>query len=184
MNPTVEDEVTTLAYLGWVLQNAGFETKLIVPGEKTDQAYEQLWVHYGSDAKGRDLVVQLLFMEEMVQGYQQESAQSVNSSYGQHLQFLMTLPVTDLSERLADLDQLLATLNRLSPLGLFGYHPQEGVFYRHTQVINRKEPDPRLIAEIIESVGFVVERFLPAFDSLLAGEALPRILASLQTKGN
>ncbi|PKL75636.1 MAG: hypothetical protein CVV27_14360 [Candidatus Melainabacteria bacterium HGW-Melainabacteria-1] len=184
MKPSVQDDVTTLAYLGWVLQNAGFETHLIAANELANQAFEQLLVHYGTDAQGRELVIRLLFMEELVQSYQQESGQSLPASYGTHLQFLINFATPGLDGRQPDLDRLLATLNRLSPLGLFGTHQQDGLFYRYTLVLNRKEPDPRLIAEIIESTGFIAERFMPAFDRLGAGEPVQNILASLEPKGS
>lgn len=179
---TVKEEVSLLSYLGWVLENSGFQTRWVAADELKDLPFEQLLVVYGQDAMHRDLVIRMLHTDEMIAAAFAASQQTAPTAYAASLQFMLRLPFQNMpkSEQVTALDRLLASINRFSPLGNFGFNKNDGLFFRYVYLFHPDTLDPRVIVDLIESVGFATERFSPLIEALLTGQrSLENLLASL-----
>jgi hypothetical protein len=85
------------------------------------------------------------------------------------LQFFVTLPVEIKAEHKSGLLELLAALNRFLAIGHFGWSGQEGVYYRYCLMSRQKEIDSVLLVEIMQMIGFIVNKFSPEISKMAQG---------------
>lgn len=185
MSTAISEEVSNLAYLGWVLQESGFETAFIEATAHPEQPYEQLLVHSRKDKQGQPVTVRLVFAEDLVRPIYRQAGQPVPETYSAMLQFTIWLPELRQfpADRLADLDMLLNTLNQRASYGVFAYNVTDGVHYRHTLALPQADPDARLVAEIISGLAYQSLRFQSHLQALAKGLApLELILKKIRTQ--
>lgn len=166
-----ETEPSTLAYLGWVLEESGFKTRLREADAK--QPYEDLLVLARQDAQGRELTVRLVFAEELVQAlYQAAHKNQTPQSYASLLQFTLWFPHLGQipAARYAEMDELLNLINEQLTFGVLGHNPSDQLHLHHHFMLHAEEADPRLVAEIISAMGFMAEKYGTLLENWLRGQ--------------
>ncbi|PIQ23795.1 hypothetical protein COW36_16855 [bacterium (Candidatus Blackallbacteria) CG17_big_fil_post_rev_8_21_14_2_50_48_46] len=185
MNSVISEDVSNLAYLGWVLQESGFETAFIEADAHPEQPYEQLLVHSRQDKQGQPVTVRLLFAEDVLRAIYRQAGQDIPESHSAMLQFTIWLPELRQfpAERMAELDQLLNALNQQTSYGVFAFNSLDGIHFRHTLAVPQEDPDARLVAEVISGLAFQSLRFQPHLQALAKGQApLATILKKVQSQ--
>ena len=174
--------ITPLSYLGWALQENGFQVVYAAPD--AELGYEQLLVIWGQDKKGRDLILKLVFAEDIASFFSQKAGKTLSQDYGYILQFLLVLPL-ELNQPVLkpELAHLLGVLNRVSPLGSFGFNQAEGVFLKYSLVLPSKEMNLKLIADILETLGLTAKKYISYLDAYFSGKyQVDSILQSIEKK--
>jgi hypothetical protein len=154
-------EISTLAYLGYVLESSGFATRL-----ETRDGLEELWVVAGGEP-GAELSVRLLLADALAAQLAQAAQKSLPTSYGTLLQ--LTLWVLPELPNAPDLAHLLNVVNQGLPFGVLSHTAADGLHLRHGFFLPAEQPEPRLIAEMIAALGWLGVKYRDLFTRWQAG---------------
>lgn len=114
------------------LSEKGLDSQILQKNQ--DNSVNQLLMAIVNDPKTP--ILQMMFVDDIFESSGTKSP--VNSSI---LQFFVTIPFKVQDKLILDVYKILAVLNRVVPLGHFGQTEEDGVYFRHTFLVNPNSPD-------------------------------------------
>lgn len=173
--------VTTLDYLGWALQETGYQTDLI-ESDKGNHPYQELLVMLDPEAAGAEAVARLLIAEDMLPGEPDSDIRTLR------LQLAWPLPIPK-SAQMPELAHLLGVINRFMPLGSLSCNVSEGVVWKDSQPSAGANFPPPLVVEMLELLSDLIARWRPPLAGFLEGRltfaaALSAIETPKRNKGD
>jgi hypothetical protein len=178
-----QEGLSPLAYLGYVLDKAGIQASFTPADIQAQRLADQLFVVGGQDKKGDDLILKLLYSEEIATALLKQSGQSLKTNAGSILQFLFLYPHPIDPRLIPDLQHLCIILNRQTPLGYFGANPGDGLFLNYKHIGETAMIEPGLAIRIITTLTGTYTYFQKPLEACLKGEKpLKLILKDLETR--
>ncbi len=160
-----KEGLSPLAYFGYVFDQAEIEASF-VPADGTIPV-DQLLVRSGQDIHGDDLIIKILFAEDVAQSLAQKTKQTITPAPGSTLQFLLLNPLKLERSQIPDLQHLSGVLNRLSLLGYFGAHVQDGWSLSYQLMGHTRLFEPSLLVRVLNGLSGNYRYFQPYFDACL-----------------
>lgn len=155
--------LSTLDYLGWALQETGYQTDLIAPDTHPEHPYPQLLVMLDPEVIGTEAVVRLFLAEDLLP--EQTEAKGI-----QTLRLFLNWPLPrPQPAQMAELAHLVGVLNRLLPLGTLSCNAAEGVVFQDSQPGTEASVSPPLVVEMLELLSDLVARWRPPLRAFLDG---------------
>lgn len=183
---TEPETLSPLQLLQGVLHYVEIETLL---SEAEPEAYPQLLAVVGQDVQARELMLQVVVQEDIVQAAQSAQQLSVDqaeaSAESLTLQFMLRLPFALPADPPADWQRLLLLFNRFALLGQWGWGPEDGFFVRYCLLQSREHPEDeaRTWVEVVEQLLFGAQRLAPLLEGYLSQEfSLAEIEQQLQAR--
>lgn len=125
---------------------------------------ERLFVVFDQDEKGRDQILQLVFINDMLN----LSDQPDEPDDMFLLQFTLELPFRVQESALAEVARLLLALNRVIPVGALGLaEPERQVYFNYVLSCSDREVEDVVAANIVG----IVEFYIPSFAVLIEAVA-------------
>lgn len=156
--------VNTLKKYGTVFGLVNIET-LYKPVDD-NHAVEQLLCSLGQDYKNRDLVLQLMYTEDVIQAMGIEIDPEESST----LQFSSLLPLQASEETLSHVHELLAMLNRLLPIGGFGVDAENKIYFRYNLLNPDRVFHQAVLLEVYSMTRHFLLRLIPAIEFVIEGK--------------
>lgn len=120
MTATLE---TPLHYLQTALNHVDFPTELLTQ-DPEKQPYEQLLVAVGEDSQGQEMIVQLTYLNDIVQAAARQANTELDQDPAYILQFALILPQENIEPHLPELAYFCLVLNRYLPIGMWMGRPR------------------------------------------------------------
>lgn len=143
------------------LADKGMDSQVLPKNE--ENAVNQLLMAVVNDPNTP--VLQMMFVDDI---FESSGAKSpVTSSI---LQFFVTIPFKIKEENILDVYKILAVLNRVVPLGHFGQTEEDGVYFRHTFLVDANKIDLGAIEESSRMSIFFISNFYQNIIDLGSGK--------------
>ena len=175
----IPKELSPLSQLEEILKKENREVFLMTPTEKG--ATERLFISLGQDKKARDYVLQLCFVNDLAKA----SGMSEEPEDAILLQFLAALPFQTKAECASEVSRLLFSVNRILPLGAFGFDEKAGiVYFQYVLVSDVREITEKVFKEVISMTEFAIDTFCLTIEAAGEGQKdYDQLLEELKEKG-
>jgi hypothetical protein len=171
------NEPTPFTRIQQGLQARDFKTRLL-PVSAGNQV-ERLFVIFGRDEQNRDYVLQLMFINDMLN----IAGQRDQPGDAYLLQFALEFPFrVGEKELFSDLARLLLTMNRILPSGALGLdETAHTVNFNYVLVCEDRAADDDVVAGITEMAMFFLHAFAPLIETVGNGScSREQAIAQLQ----
>ena len=155
-------EPTPLTLIQQDLLAEEFDARLLGIDDKN--FYERLFVVFDPDDKGRDQILQIMFINDLLN----LSGQADEPEDMFLLQFTLELPFRVPEAAAAEVARLLLALNRVLPVGALGMTEPEGTVYFNYALSNA---DRRVEDVVTANTVGLIEFYIPGFAKLIEAVA-------------
>lgn len=173
------DSETPLSKISKILQDDDFAT--FMPEVSEENPIEQLYVSLGQDSQKRDLILQMLFINDLASkmGMEEEPEDAVL------LQCFLAFPVVCKQEHIGEIAKLMVTLNRIIPIGALGTSLKEGtLYYQYVLALETREAPAKVILEVISMIGMFTMEFADKLAAVARGQkTCDNIICELEEAG-
>jgi len=151
-----------------VLEEEGFETRLVSPEEDGEAPSDQLLVALPDEHRPWDWHLELMFLPDLVEPVV--------------LQVFCLLPFQPNPASVGDLARFLMALNNHMPITGFELSESDGwIFFRHMLACTVAGVDSNLLVDVIWMTSYLVDRFGSHIQGIAAGnQSLAQALAALE----
>lgn len=147
------------------LRDQDFDARLI--GVDDDNLYERLFVVFAPDPQGRDQILQIVYLNDMLA----LSGQQDDPEDMMLLQFMIELPFKVPEPAYAEVSRLLLSLTQLLPVGAFGLLEASGdVYYNYVHPTAERSLESVVSANIVGLVDFYIPDFATLIEAVARGE--------------
>lgn len=153
-----------LGIIEQLLKDEDFGTRLLEKSE--ERPFELLFVGVGEDAKKRGYTMQIHYVNDVasaVGGQDQPDDAYI-------LQFFLVFPFLINPEQRGPVGRAILAINRILPVGAFGFSEQEGTpYYQYNLASSDRLKDKKVLLEIMSIMGFFTSEFSPKFEAISEG---------------
>lgn len=167
-----------LHYLQTALNHVDYPTELL-PEDVEKQPYEQLLVAVGEDSQGQEMIVQLTYLNDIVQAAARQANTELEEDPAYILQFALILPQENMANQLPELAYLCLVLNRYLPVGNWIVGPEDGLTLKHSLIREEEDMHGRVVVEVLEKLAWAAQKMEPWFTALLTQN---KTLAALEVE--
>lgn len=199
----MSDQETPLAAIAAALEDSGM--MVVLDQLDPDLPLERLSLLLTTDRLGRDIVLQLMFINDINESVAlsadlaglaedddtdefetDEFDADEEDEDATLLLFSIVLPFKATAETAVETMRVLLAVNRLLPIGAFGYSESDGALYLAYPLAleDKAALTPLVLEEIINMLGFAAESYGELLESAASGAAsASEILADLRDAG-
>lgn len=165
-----QEGISPLAYLAYVFERSEIQASYAKASPKEHLPVDQLLLVGGQDTQGQDLVVKLLFAEDVAAYASREAGLQWSGSAGSTLQFWILNPSKIAPERMAEVEHLAGLVNRVTALGAFGVQRKDGLSLNYKLIGETQLFDPKLVIRVVHNLCGTYRYFQTYFEDCLSGK--------------
>lgn len=132
--------------------------------------FEQLFMSIGPDEKGRDITLQIQFLEENLKNISELAAFTQESAKLINLQLCCFLPFQIKEECIVEVARLIASLNKSCAIPGFEFSEVDGIVYFRNAVLTGKEVDEVILLSLLGNVVSNVDIFSSTIEAVGTGK--------------